>query len=366
MNVFPWQNARWQEIALRFDRLPHAILISGAPGSGLLQFAQALAQRLLCETASGTAPACERCPACLWFNGHGHPDYLMLRPPADMDAPELEDASEESEGGTDKTERKALSRQILIDQVRTASDFMSVGAHQGGRRVVLIEPAEAMNVQAANALLKMLEEPPPHGVFLLVSYSVRRLLPTLRSRCRIIAMPKPDPAAAIPWLEAQGLSDAALLLAAAGGAPLRAVEFARGGQGERRRDFARGLARLPQGGDPLELAAQWQTWVADSKNPQVARVDLPLIVNWMQEWAADLGALALGGSVRFFPEQAADLRRLAESGNSARIGAWYNDLCRMRGVSGHTLNARLFIEDMLLRYLRSMARAAQPPARRPA
>ncbi|MBL8481390.1 MAG: DNA polymerase III subunit delta' [Rhodocyclaceae bacterium] len=365
MSIFPWQEARWREIACRFERLPHAMLLSGAPGSGILEFARTLAQRLLCENARGTDQPCEKCPACTWFNGHGHPDFLLLRPASEMEAQDDEDAGE-SEGGADKTERKAPSRQILIDQVRTTSEFMAVGAHQGGRRVVLIEPAEAMNVQAANALLKMLEEPPPHGVFLLVSYAARRLLPTLRSRCRWIAMAKPEPAAAVPWLEAQGVREAGLALAAAGGAPLRAMEFARGGLGERRRDFARGLARLALGGDVLELAAQWQLWVADRKDPQAVRVDLPLIVSWMQEWAADVGAARLGAEVRFFPEQAADLHRIAQSGGGAQIGAWYNELCKMRGVAGHTLNARLFIEDMLLRYQRSVARAAPPPGRKSA
>src|SRR6185436_8899752 len=143
------------------------------------------------------------------------------------------EATAEEEGeGTDTLPaegakpEKAKSLVIKIDQVRAVADFVSLTTHRAGFRVLVVRPAEAMQPAAANALLKTLEEPPPSTIIALVSDRPSRLLATIRSRCRQLALPMPARDAALAWLKAQGIANAETALAIAGGAPLLAVDLA--------------------------------------------------------------------------------------------------------------------------------------------
>ena len=128
------------------------------------------------------APAAS-CLACNWFAQGNHPDFRLLQPEA---------LAEEGEADDGKESKKKPSQQITIEQIRGLDEFLNVGTHRGGLRVVLVHPTEAMNRNSANALLKTLEEPAPSTLFLMVSNEPNRLLPTIRSRCQ--AMPVPLPA----------------------------------------------------------------------------------------------------------------------------------------------------------------------------
>jgi DNA polymerase-3 subunit delta' len=104
--------------------------------------------------------------------------------------------------------QEEASQQITIDQVRALDDFLHVGTHRHGARLVLLNPAEAMNRATANALLKSLEEPIASTLFILVSSEPNRLLPTIRSRCQAVPVRRPAPAVADKWLHDAGVRDA--------------------------------------------------------------------------------------------------------------------------------------------------------------
>jgi DNA polymerase-3 subunit delta' len=133
---------------------------------------------------------------------------------------------------TKKAKTKTASKEIKIEQIRSLADFMNISTHRQGLRVVVLYPAEALNMPASNALLKTLEEPPPGTVFLLASNGLDRLLPTILSRCRKFALPMPDHAEALAWLQAQGVQDADGWLREQGGAPLAALAQAETGSRE--------------------------------------------------------------------------------------------------------------------------------------
>ena len=221
----PWQSGLWDQLAGWRDRLPHAVLLHGGRGIGKRHVAQAFAQLLLCESPR-SAQACGTCASCQLIAADNHPDFRWLMPAADM-PPRADDAGEPEEGSeaveaqaTGGKSKKPPSREIVIDQVRRIGDFLSVSSHRGGRRVVLLAPAEALNGPAANALLKMLEEPPAGAVFLAVSDQIDAVLPTIRSRCVLVRAPAPPWAEALGWLRGQGVEDAESRLAEAGGAPM--------------------------------------------------------------------------------------------------------------------------------------------------
>ena len=139
-----------------------------------------------------------------------------IPPPSDTD----------EEAPTSKRATKQPSIEIKVDQVRELADFLYVRSHRGGVRLALVHPAEDMNENAANALLKGLEEPPAGAMFILVSHRPAQLLPTIRSRCVAVPVPIPPREAALQWLLSQNIKEAERWLAYAGGAPLRAVDYA--------------------------------------------------------------------------------------------------------------------------------------------
>jgi len=342
--IHPWFEPLWAQWMALGERLPHALLVAGASGLGKRDLAEALAARLLCDAPRSDGQACDQCQPCQWRTSGNHPDLHRLSPEAG-EAPADETAGAEPGGGEGKTK----STQIVIGQVRAVQEALCVTAHRGGRRVVIVDPAEAMNPFTANALLKLLEEPPDGCVFLLISSAPRRLLPTIRSRCQQWHAPRPDADALRRW-QAREAGVSASLLALCGGMPLAARRLsAQGGEAL----FERFTSDVAAGGiDPLRLAAQWEAWLKKDKTALAAGFSLITLVEWMQRWVSDLAALRLGGRVRYFPAHAERLAVLSTGSNAASLVGCYNEFINIRRVAAHPLNLRLFLEDMLMRYVR--------------
>lgn len=202
--VLPWLAQPYDHLVRQWrdERLGHAWLISGLEGSGKLHLARHFAQRLFCRQPQDDEP-CGQCKDCGYFTAGSHPDWRLLQP-----------------------EKKL----ITIDQIRESMDFAFTRSQREGYKVMVLRPAEAMNVNAANALLKLLEEPPPMTLLLLLSHQAGQLLPTLRSRCQKLVVPLPEKAQAVAWLQARGCSDAEEVLLRASGAPLQALALAEAGR----------------------------------------------------------------------------------------------------------------------------------------
>lgn len=339
--IHPWLEEQWRQLLALEDRLPHALLFAGPPGVGKRALADELAAHLLCRAPGEAGLACGMCTGCALRLSGNHPDLLVIEPAA---------ASADAEADADSDTKAAKkSSQIVIEQIRDLQDALTVTGHQGSRRVVIVEPAQAMNMFTANALLKLLEEPPVGCILILVSSAPRRLLPTIRSRCQQWVFARPQAAQVAAWLKDRGAADAALL-AISGGMPLAAERLAGQGAGEMLERFTRDIARVPDT-DPLVLAGQWEAWLK-SKEATAAGLDMSLLVDWMQRWVSDLSALRLGGRLRFFPSQEKVLSARAARAGIAAVVTCYNEFARIRRVAQHPLNVRLMLEDMLLRYAR--------------
>jgi DNA polymerase-3 subunit delta' len=335
--LYPWHHESWRTLTEQIERLPHALLLTGEAGIGKLAFARHLAQALLCESPDLAAKPCGVCDACRWYLAGNHPDFRELSPAS-------EDEGDEDEG---KAKKKA-SQHIAIDQVRELNDFVNLSAHRAGRRVTLVQPAETLNAAAANALLKTLEEPPAGAVFILVSDQWRRLLPTIRSRCRRLPLPLPSAPDALAWLEARGLEDAAAHLAEAGGAPLAALDRADPAALAARQGFLDHLAE-PRRLDPLALAEQ-----LDRQKVEVARV-----TDWLARWVYDLARLGLAQSIRYHPADAARLANLANGSEPVKLMRYHDTVLAAKRLAYHPLNARLVFEQLLFGY----QQATRPVAR---
>lgn len=328
-NIYTWQKNDWARLQELRKRPPHGLLFKGNKGIGKFELAMNFAQSLLCQHPDEAGFACGQCPSCHWFSQGSHPDFCLLQPDA------LSQDAEESETG------KKPSKQISVDQVRGLADFSGMSAHQGGRRVVVIHPAEAMNANAANALLKNLEEPPPGMLFILVSNKPQQLLPTILSRCLSFALPAPDAESAMRWLAQQGVKHPAEALAASGFAPLQAIQLDEQLGGEERDKLLRAV-RQPAALDVFALAE------ALKKTEQV------VVVQWLQQWSYDLSAMKLAGRLRYHPGEEAVIGKLIESVAPLNLARLQSYLLNAKREAQHTLNPKLFLESLLISYRQLM------------
>jgi DNA polymerase-3 subunit delta' len=333
VTALPWHRAALTRLLADRARLPHALLIQGAPGIGKVEFARALAAGILCESPR-EGLACGQCPSCHWFSQGNHPDFREIVP---------ESAAEDEEDGEAETAKaeKAKSVVIKIDQVRAVADFVALTTHRAGYRVLLLHPADALHPNAANALLKTLEEPPPHTLILLVTAYPARLLPTIRSRCRTLALGTPDPREAVEWLRAEAVDDPETALAAAGGAPLLARDLAQPEEAELRRRVVAELSK-PSGADALAFAAA------------IDRPRMERFVYWLQTWVTDLLMVRLAGAPRHHVGAAAALSARAKTADLEALFELDRELAEARRLVSHPLNPRLLAEHLLMAYNRAI------------
>lgn len=323
--MYPWQLADWQRLQDLSKRPPQGLLLKGGKGIGKLDLALHYAHSLLCQQPQATGLACGTCPACHWLSQGAHPDFRLLQPDA------LNEDNEVSESG------KKPSKQITIDQIRGLADFLGMTAHQGKRRVVVIYPAEAMNHNAANALLKNLEEPNSGMLFILVTHKPQQLLPTILSRCVSFSPAVPEVRMAADWLRGQGVATPESVLAAAGFAPLLALQGeAQSGLEEREKLLA--ALRQPAVLDVFALAEMLQ------------KTEQTLVVQWLQQWSYDLNAIKSAGRLRYHLGEEAALQKLVAAVSPLELARLQQLLQTAKREAQHTLNPKLFFESLLLAY----------------
>ena len=339
MNIIDLHSEVWAKLESRRERLPHALLLSGQRGIGKFDLARCFAESLLCERPTARHAACGTCPACGWLAQGNHPDFRLVQPDALA-------AEDDETGASEASGKKKPSQQITIDQVRALDDFLHVGTHRHGARVVLVNPAEAMNRSTANSLLKSLEEPIASTLFILVSSEPERLLPTIRSRCQALTVSLPEAARGAEWLRQAGVDEVEHWLALAGGSPLLAVEL---GSSEERVLLDALIAELSRGGklDPLSAAASLDRVVKAEKRP----APLKRLIEWSQKWLYDLALACEEQPLRYFGSQKATIQRLAASAGTASVLAFNRKTLQYRMHCEQPLNSRLFLEEFFMSYV---------------
>ncbi len=308
--------------------LPRALLLTGRQGLGKRATALLLAKALLCEKRRNVLPACGSCASCLLYQAGNHPDLRVI------------EVGQEEEGAApeeEPTQAKKASRHISVEKIRALTDLVTVTAHRGGAKVICIMPAEAMLPAAANAVLKVLEEPPGDTYFLLTSDHPERLLPTIRSRCFNLAFGVPQMQSALAWLRGEGMEQAELALAQGGYAPLCARERARDEAFWSQRKQLLDALSAPVF-NPLRAAECAEEF------------DGPLISTLLSQWAYDMTILRSGGKVRYHLDYASALQRIVSGVAMEKILGWYDCILQYSRVAQHPLNKRLAMENLLLAY----------------
>lgn len=306
----PWQHTHWRQLNRQWteSRLPHALLLTGPPGLGKRHFARVLAARLLCAATDGPQ-ACGQCRDCRQLTAGSHPDHVLVVPEA-PDSP------------------------IKVDQVRELGDFLARTRQRERVKIAVLEPADRLNANAANALLKTLEEPPPDRLLLLISSLPGRLSATIRSRCQRLTFTPPPADAALAWLRAE-LSegfDAELLLRLAGGAPLLAREWADVELLERRRALFESWQQWQRGRWPVTTLVEQCLDGAPRRN-----------LDWLVGWHRDLIRLKMCGEAAAVRN--ADLRTVlvaeARSQPAYRLFERLDTIERLQGLLETSTNPTL-------------------------
>lgn len=258
MQIYPWHATLWQHIMQRHQsqRLPHALLLTGSTGMGKLAFAERLAQALLCEQPQTDGDACGQCKICCLFQSGNHPDFLPIAP-------------------------VEVGKNILVDHIRQLITFCNFTAHYQRYQVAIIQPAEAMNPNAANSLLKLLEEPPDNTLIILISHRPNSLMATIRSRCQKLVFQPPTLTVVQTWLQQQhpdvNIDNLSLWLRLNHGAPLTTLACLQVDIAQQRETVFAQWHDLLQGQcDPIALAEKW------------SKLDVLQILQWLSSWTMDL------------------------------------------------------------------------------
>ena len=298
--------------AVQQDRVAHALLIQDAPGAGGTQLAVWLAQLLLCATPAPQGP-CGSCAACRSVAADRHPDFTRIGL--------LED-----------------SKQIRVEQARELAAHLALASHQGGFKVALIDPADALNWNAANALLKTLEEPPARTVLMLVAQQPSRLPATLRSRCQRLRIRVPEREPALEWLQAAvGEGPWEAVLDVIGNAPLLAAGLDPRAVLQIRDETVGGLADLAaRRADAAQLADAW------------SRTELALRLSCLENWLTERIRRTLGaGTYSMEMRDGAQVAHPDPRSNAPRLFDLLEQLRALRAALATPVNRSLVLESLL-------------------
>lgn len=267
MILSPWQEPVYTRALQAFlsGRLGHAQLLSGPAHLGKAELAVLLAKRLMCREASDALPACGRCLSCQRFEQGSHGDFRQI--------------------GIELNEKTGkLKTAIGVDQIRAMSEWLGLSSQLGGVRVVVIETAHRLNVQAANALLKTLEEPMPGRYLILVTEQSKALPITVRSRCQRLEVPMPSKQQAQTWLSQKRVPEDAIdhLLMVAGGNPGLMLEWYQQGGMALYEQVYKDMGAISK--DQLGASEGARAWLADEQAAMrllfAAGIGYRLVKNW--------------------------------------------------------------------------------------
>lgn len=300
-------------VALRGKgRLPHALMLSGPRGVGKALVAEAFASILLNPQDQG-----EPSRIAALIEAGTHPDLIQITP---------------------ETGKKVIS----IDQIRDLGERLSLTPHFGGLKVAVINPAESMTIQASNALLKTLEEPPGDTVILLLTPNKGRLAQTVKSRCQHVVFQRPSPSQSIRWLSQALGSDPDTYLSMAQGAPLLALDYHAEGFADSYNKLMTGLeSLLLPGGDPLSLAADFVNTLA-----------IQDLLSWVKSLVRALIREKMTAGIESNnPTKVLNHLKLSvDDIDLVKLFAYQDFLQQLEQEKDANLNRELFLEELFIRW----------------
>ena len=322
---YPWQAKIWQQFCLakQNNHLPHALLLQGAEYTGKLKFANSVVKSLLCEQNSqefdqpkdqGSCEACHQCRSCKTYSANSNPDYLFI----------------------DLIEDK---QQISIDQIRAMNAFLTLSRSFNTYRVVLIANAERMNKNAANSLLKSLEEPADNSVIILLTSQASVLIPTIKSRCQLLQIPTPNTQQSIEWLQQQTGKESQFVqeLEIAQGKPLAALAVDDKLIASRDDLLSDIMNIIHEKSSIVDIAKKWH------------KEDRSRLLDWQIGWINQL----ISDQYKAGSNNVADTKLAQLGTHILALSLWdlYDQLIKQKKLVHTSVNPLIFVENMLTLWL---------------
>ena len=319
-SIYPWLKDAWTAIHQN-KKLPHALIFRGKGGIGKHDFAMTFAKSYLCQSPLDNYLPCETCASCNWFP-ESHPDFKHIAP-----------VESDDESYKRKTIRK---KNIVIDQIRELSEYLELSAHQEkGKRIVLIEPADALNQSASNALLKILEEPPENTLFILVTSQAQKLIATIRSRCQLLDFRGPSLEETREFLTVEKITYDESLLSFTSGSPFNAIKEL---ENQSERDV---ITQLLSQGHHIDVT---------KVNYGILTQGLDWTVNMIQKWTFDLLLSVHTQQSYYFKKEEARIHSQAKQLNLDALLSFANELNELKKIASHPLNQELQLQNIFIKF----------------
>lgn len=310
-NLYPWQLNDYDYLLRLKTKLPHAIILHGARGIGINELARNWVYSLHCPHSNTHGGYyCGVCNSCLLLSDGAHPDFYVLTPEED-----------------EKT--------IAVAPVRKMIDFLALSTHMSAYKIVFIEDTMLLNLNSANMLLKILEEPPSYALFVLLTHNIHSLLPTIVSRCHKYRISSPDPAIARSYLSTQHLEDYEFWLKFYNYSPL----FETAIDNNQLQRFIQVLA-IPNADKIYELTSEF-----DGKT-----IAYSFILEFIGKWLSDLISYKLTDELIYFEDYTSLIEPLISKLNLDKAFFLQDKLSFLMAWVNHPLNYKLQIENLLLNY----------------
>ncbi len=319
---FPWHQKAWDKFSEARTRkhLPHALLVTGAEGIGKRAFAEKLVQSLLCHQPIDNQP-CEQCNGCKTYSAGSNPDFMKIQVNEDK-------------------------KQISVDQIRALTRFITLSRSFESYRVILLHPVEAMNANAANSLLKSLEEPAENTIIILLVTTLNQIIPTIKSRCQLLSLPKPSRQQALDWLQvnAPDLEDVQVRLDLSFGRPLVVLK-APGSDVNQVADFAKDILQILE--ETKSIAEVAKTW------EKISHKDL---IDWQVSWLQAFIKEELTGVKKNIDVNSLVEQHLSKIKMLIKVKpCWdlYQQILEQQKYIHTSVNPLMFLENMLILWFKA-------------
>ena len=344
IDLLPWHHQFWKNLNERKERgqLPHALMFTGPGGIGKNQFADLFARGLLCKQPTPAGFPCGECRGCQLTQAQTHPDIRWVMPPVEeeeeaISADQIREIPRRNRNFGTITKGKVIG----VDQIREIIRFLSLKSQYGGYKLVIISPADKMNINAANSLLKTLEEPPAETVLILITERPARLPATIRSRCQKISFTKPSTEIALDWIrdKLDRQHEPSLYLELAEGAPLSALKIAAGDYLGQRMALLGDMEKITGGkSDPVLIAGKWLKFGAKES------------LYWVYSWLVDMVRMKMADHPPLVgnPDIRERLLEMAQNQSTTQLFGRLDRVTRALQLSDTQVNGQLLLEEIFL------------------
>ncbi len=313
MTLYPWQEKSWSSLAQDKSKMHHAYIFVGAFGAGLYRYSNTFAQSLICSNLTDTNLPCGKCQDCHLLMAQ-HPNLKIIN-----NSPE-----------------DSLLNNISIESIRNLKSFFELSSHKiDGNKVILINNAESLTLNAANALLKLLEEPPENSYIILTTQNISSLLPTIVSRCSIVTCPKPTKDEAKKFLNLNGYEHLSSQLNLFNNLPLDLID--------KQDDLSlyETIINEFEKGKNLELMKIDSKWFS---------ADFPSIINLFQKWLYDIFLFKLTKQFQFFENKKENIKKLSDSADISKLIKLVMNVYEMKLISDKPINKDIAFDNLMIEY----------------